>query len=307
MKKRGRPITVCTPYRSFSLTELLVVFSILMLLVSLLRPYLNHVLVSHYNLSCQKNLADLGKHAELFAGDHDNSIPCNGISYNKSPEDGIPQDHDENAKGPYVFYTGDKKYNHIDYGYWYSKGNLGDYVFNGEATNNYQDHEIYACPASSMTVDTDGNEVKYLFSYWSNINDPDHGGPKSAPWKDNSNISDAKPFSFTNLSEIKSPSTLMSIADVAQNQVGTVDQSGAFNLAPHFYDNVHTPDPVPGPDPKYPNARIGPLLSESQNGRASKRGIFDFRHRSGMNSLFFDGHVENMINGSLINKNIYRQ
>jgi prepilin-type processing-associated H-X9-DG protein/prepilin-type N-terminal cleavage/methylation domain-containing protein len=285
--------------QNFSLIELLVVIAILAVLFSLLQPALKGMVEKHHDVSCRNNLNQLGSLSIIFSNDHDDNIPGNGFSYND------PQTPTwwPSAWGTYTPYTKERYLNAADHLWWYSKGNLGQYVFEGKDVTDYQNHEFYDCATASIRTLPTGEEAPVIQSYWVNVN---HHDGKKAPWASNSGISDKNPISYTRFTEIMHPSMLMSIADTAQNLNGTVDAPGAFNLIPHYYDDEHAPWPNPGPNPWNPDAQIGPLVPGAQNGRASRRGILDFRHKQGVNAVFFDGHVENLINGTLYNKNLYR-
>jgi prepilin-type processing-associated H-X9-DG protein len=250
-------------------------------------------------ITCKNNLKSLSTLASLYAGDHDDAIPGNGFSYHE--EERPPYWH--SSWGKYVPYTGERIPNPADYSFWFSKGHLGQYLFDDDYVGDYREHELYACTSSTIQKDQDGNNVPFIFSYWVNVNSV---GNLKAPWASNDGINDHEGPRWTRFIEIENPSAVMSIADVAQNLDGTVDASGSFNVIPHFYDDEPTPWPVPSVNRYAPEAYIGPITPTQQGLRASRRGIFDFRHDFGMNTVFIDGHVENIINGGLKNKNIYR-
>lgn len=56
----------------FSLIELIVVFAIIAVMVSLLQPSLNSILSSSRTLSCKKNLSQIAVSMSLYTGDHYN-------------------------------------------------------------------------------------------------------------------------------------------------------------------------------------------------------------------------------------------
>jgi len=60
---------------SFTIIELLIVFSILAILVSLLQPSLDSVLENSSRLKCQTNLRQIGLGFSLFASDQDDHLP----------------------------------------------------------------------------------------------------------------------------------------------------------------------------------------------------------------------------------------
>lgn len=286
--------------KRFSLIELFVVVAVLLILISLLQPSLSKMMARGESLACQNNLKELGSLSFMFGADNDDKIPGSGFSYN----DTSTPDWWPSSWASYEPYTGPRISNQQDFWFWFSKGHLGQYLFDTDYNGNWQKHELYSCDSSTITTDPDGNEVEFTFSYWVNVNQA-HG--KKAPWASNSGITNKSLPSWTRFGEIIEPSHLMSIADVAQNLWGTVDASGSFNLVPHYYDDVHAPAPVPGPNPHDPDGLIGPATPAQQGQRASRRGIFDFRHSFGINAAFIDGHVENVLNGDLKNKNLYRQ
>ena len=168
----------------------------------------------------------------------------------------------------------------------------------------------YDCPSATIRTNRMpeelGQEIPFVFSYWVNVNE---SNGKKAPWASNKDLDDSNPLpSWTRFVELGHPSELMSIADVAQNEKGLVGASGAFKFYPHFYDGK-TPDP---PSPYLntvagPEDYIGPITPTEQGQRASMRGIFNFRHSVGINTVFFDGHVENILNGGVKKKNILRE
>ena len=272
-----------------------------MILMTLLQPSLLKMIQKGEAVACQKNLQGLSHASSIYAGDHDDAIPGNGFSYN----DPSTPWWWHSSWGTYIPYTGDRIPNPGDYSFWFSKGHLGQYLFDDNYTGDYQNNKLYDCRSATIRTDPDGKEVSFAFTYWVNVNG---NNGKKAPWASNTGLNDLNPSpSWTRFVELGRPNELMSIADVAQNQFGTVDASGAFSVAPHFYDDQPTPWPSPFVNPTDPEAYIGAITPTQQEQRASRRGIFDFRHSAGMNAVFFDGHVENIVNGGLQNKNLYRE
>jgi prepilin-type processing-associated H-X9-DG protein len=292
--------------RGFTLIELFLVVAVLMVLMSLLQPSLMGVIERGHDIDCRNNLKELGGLAYIYGGDHDDHIPGNGMSFNGLEKPYYWQSY----WGEYVPYTGAPPLNAADHSFWFLKGYLGQYLFDEGYNGSWGDHELYACESSTIRTKPDGSDVDFLFSYWVNVNS---ANGKEAPWADNRDRSDVRPLRWTRFIEIDHPSELMSIADVSQNQYGGVDASGAFNVDPHYYDapndpdfNTDPPPPTPGVAPHRPEELIGPMFPSQQGDVPSRRGTFDFRHSQGMNVVFIDGHVSNIFNGELKNKNIYR-
>jgi type II secretory pathway pseudopilin PulG len=69
---------------NFSLVELLIVLSILLVLVSLLQPSLKKALSQADGIACLKNLKDMGAAQLMYAGDHDYYVTPGCMYFEKS-------------------------------------------------------------------------------------------------------------------------------------------------------------------------------------------------------------------------------
>jgi prepilin-type N-terminal cleavage/methylation domain-containing protein/prepilin-type processing-associated H-X9-DG protein len=289
--------------KAFTLTEMLVVIAILALLSRLLTPYLRKTLETARQVTCAKNLKELGTATFLHLDDNDDFIPHYALNIDGGTRErpaGMTEEYDDYRK------------------IWFSEYNLGMYLFpnslppNDEGlpqnsvahrqwNDDYANHSIYNCPSGKYS-----DATNYPMSYWVNMAkisylDVDYSDHKSAwtnCWSAFSVDSDGnvEPYIKTSIHKIRMPSDLISIMDCAQDSDGKNNRGNAGELKKPSYAGM---DDEIGP------SEIGgiytPIYPSSQNNvkAESTHNSYDFRHNEAINALFFDGRVTELINGTI--------
>ncbi|MCH2207802.1 MAG: type II secretion system GspH family protein [Lentisphaerales bacterium] len=282
--------------KTFTLLELFVVMAMLSILVSILLPSIDSAREKGTSAVCSSNLSQIGKLAQLHGKDNSEKIPAYSFHYKDDQLQGNETEAD--------LFTGDARYDAHNRSSFWARDNIGQYLFpNG--TSDYSAHAIYSCPSSTITHNTsNGEKIEYPLSYWVNTHVDENW---ESPWANNWGITDTRDVYWTLYSQIKQPSTLMSVYDCAQGWNGKVQASGAGGFISHGPDIWDQPWPGPWAWSS-PEMLIGRKLRPEQAGVEYWRGAVDFRHKEEvLNSVFFDGSVRKLYNGRIQNKNAINQ
>lgn len=283
----------------FSLMELWVVIAILAILISMLSPSLKKMVSASRDGWCLTKLRQLQVYAELYGGDHDDKIPMSSLEYNPSSA------HSPGEKMPYNAEPSLVASEHVK---WYSRGNIGQYVFEFEEPSNYAEHEVFACPSGTLN---DNHE--YPHGYFPNVQDDALG---LAPWNGNWDLHtenyqfplkavDPEPR-WTRFSDVIRPDSLFSIRDSAQNSFGRIPTSGAGGWS--NYDDEYSLlwAGVVGSDPesllldKHGSVQAPP----AQGDTPYTRGGPDYRHSDfSIQAVHVDGSAKSYGLGTVKNKN----
>jgi prepilin-type processing-associated H-X9-DG protein len=270
--------------RSFSLVELLVIISILLILISLLQPSLKNALEYGQSIACKSNLQKMGAVTNLYMEDHNDYIPHSHFTSDfDDNNDGIRSTAEAMAHGYAINGFSEA------YGWWYSKYSIGQYMFEVEPQYDWQyvRNEAYVCP--SRTFDNPLNKKPQCYgvssTLWKQVY-PHNRQPNPDPkayW--------ARAGSFSR------PHEMLSIADLRQGEWGDAYQP--------YVDFIQGSGEVVGfnrssASPANGNNAVPMILPAEQNGEPVNYGVnpvlvqrgVDFRHRGeSFNASFLDGHV----------------